>query len=268
MSYQKIQIFGLRCSGTNFLEKWLVNNFKEVEIVNHFAFKHLWNSQFLRPVNSDDSIDIMVIVRNPYDWIRSMQREPHHCPDLLGKSLENFVKTPLKAYPGSSWNCKISSIRDEVKSMELLEYYDNILQMRNSKHKIFCNLIKNKRAILINYELLRDNPDQLANKISSEFGYTPHQELVEIKTFKKTSQIYKQKKVARIPQSIISFINKEIMWDQENYMGYDISDYRWDTYLDIDHIKFQIKTYYAQIQYILLGREKYMKKIESNESLI
>ena len=100
MIKRKIQIFGQRCSGTNFLERWLLTNFRNIEIVNYYAFKHVWNAKLIRDINDNDEILLLVMVRNPFDWIRSFHREPHHCPDLLGLSFSHFLQSNVIAYPG------------------------------------------------------------------------------------------------------------------------------------------------------------------------
>ncbi len=69
-----VQIFGERCSGTNYLEHLLVSNF-EVEIRWDNGFKH-WPV-----VNSyDPTTSYFCISRNLDDWVGSMLKHRHHIP--------------------------------------------------------------------------------------------------------------------------------------------------------------------------------------------
>ena len=251
MSKKRIQIFGLRCSGTNYLKRWLETNFQNVEVINYYAFKHVWNAKLLRHISKNDDIEILVIVRNPFDWIRSVNREPHHCPDLLGLSLSRFLRAPFIAYPGPLWNSEIKSVRNRVKNSKSIEDFENILELRNKKNQLLHQIIKDHSCLIINYELLRDNPAIYFNKITSDLGLIPERELSKIEMYKYTSSKYKQKLRPRISPKDLEFINSGLNWELENDFGYAKSDYTWDILVNTHLLEYQYKWLYQNVKHHL-----------------
>ena len=102
-----IQILGERYSGTNYLAALIRNNIPAVEITESFGFKHWFikdhqprsapNSttdfECVRSLNHSDDTLFLVILRNPFDWLRSLARYPQHAPDHVGLS---FSKQRVK----------------------------------------------------------------------------------------------------------------------------------------------------------------------------
>ena len=69
-----VTIYGERCSGTNYLENLLINNF-DVEITWIYGRKHFFG---FNDLNNSDDVLFIGIVRNIFDWINSLYREKHH----------------------------------------------------------------------------------------------------------------------------------------------------------------------------------------------
>lgn len=72
------QVIGERSSGTNFVSTLIGNNI-QIEDCNYLGWKHAPpHTQFI-------ARDLLVIVsvRDPYDWIRSMHRKPWHTASYL-----------------------------------------------------------------------------------------------------------------------------------------------------------------------------------------
>ena len=75
---KKVQIYGERCSGTNYLEDLITKNFN-VEITWEYGWKHFFGFCEEKLVNSNDTLFICII-RDIYSWINSFFRELHHLP--------------------------------------------------------------------------------------------------------------------------------------------------------------------------------------------
>ena len=95
----KFTIYGERCSGTNYLESLMVNNF-DVSITWDYDWKHFFGWHSLN--NSDDTLFIG-IVRNPVDWLNSFYKNHiiYHCNCVPNNFILNGKITT---------NCKLSII--------------------------------------------------------------------------------------------------------------------------------------------------------------
>ena len=82
----KFTIYGERCSGTNFLEKAIAENF-DIKVTWEYEWKHFFG--FNKCLNSQDTLFIGVI-RDPFDWLFSFHKNPHHIPQQ-NKELHKFL---------------------------------------------------------------------------------------------------------------------------------------------------------------------------------
>jgi len=154
---KKVTIYGERCSGTNYLEQLLVNNF-DVTVTWEYGLKHFFGFNDL--TNSDDTLFIG-IVRNPYDWINSLYREQHHLPKHFKGNIDNFLNSEFY-----SLNYSNQEIMED-RNIYTKERYKNIFEMRHTKMKFLIEdmpkLVKN--YILITYEKLMDEFNPTINEI-------------------------------------------------------------------------------------------------------
>ena len=138
---KKVTIYGERCSGTNYLEELLVNNF-DVEIVWDYGWKHFFGFQDLS--NTDDVLFIGII-RNITDWINSLYREKYHIQHMI--NLELNKEQRIKQY----LNNEMYSI-DERCNEEIFEdrhiytgkRYKNIFELRHIKNEFLIKKMPKK----------------------------------------------------------------------------------------------------------------------------
>lgn len=78
---EKVQIFGERCSGTNYLQNLLLKNF-DVSVTWECGFKHFFGFD---EDKYNDKILFICIVRNPVDWINILYIKKWHLPNDLKK---------------------------------------------------------------------------------------------------------------------------------------------------------------------------------------
>ena len=110
-----INLFGERCSGTNYLFHLVQKNFENVNINTHrFGWKHWFpgtagpgaevGKHAIQPCmqleESTDNDIFLVVFRDPYDWIRSMSKEPHHAHDHFYLPFSKFIRREWKCYYG------------------------------------------------------------------------------------------------------------------------------------------------------------------------
>ena len=124
MILKKIQIYGERCSGTNYLEELLRLNF-DVEIVWTYGWKHFFG---FNDLNNSDDVLFIGIVRNLEDWINSLYRAKHHLPAHLTRNIDMYLNSEFYS---------IVDITEIIKdrNIETGNRYKNIFELRHIKNK-------------------------------------------------------------------------------------------------------------------------------------
>ena len=172
---KKVQIYGERCSGTNYLEDIIKINF-DVDITWQYGWKHFFGFQDEQLKNSDDTIFIC-IVRNLEDWINSFYRERHHLI-LRGKinipeqeQIDEFLNKEFCSFsdnPDGTCNpfCEIL----EDRHIYTGERYKNIFELRHTKIKWMLEDLPNKvkNCVFIKYEDLISDFENTLSKIKDK----------------------------------------------------------------------------------------------------
>lgn len=164
----KVQIYGERCSGTNFLEQVILLNFK-TEITWEYGFKHFFG--FNEYDNSDDTLFISII-RDPVDWLNSFFRNPHQLHYSCCKDIKCFLYNTIGSFKHNSPRFRMGRINQGPekmtdRNMYTKQRYKNIFELRYTKLKYMRETLptKVKNHIFIKYEDLRDDFENTMNKI-------------------------------------------------------------------------------------------------------
>ena len=190
----RVQIFGERCSGTNYLEELLLLNF-DVEITWTYGWKHFFG--FNEFTNSDDVLFIGII-RNLNDWINSFYRNPYHLPPHITKSVQSFLTEPFYSVN------KQGEEMMEDRNLETKERYKNIFELRHVKNKFLMEkmptLVKN--YCLITHEDLLNRFENTMYKLKMYLrpkeGFPSN-----ISYYKKNKKVAYTKKPNIIPDELI-----------------------------------------------------------------
>ena len=153
---KKVQIYGERCSGTNYLEQLLITNF-DVEIVCNYGHKHFFG---FNDLSGADDVLFIGIIRNLVDWVNSLYRMPHHIPSRL-RNIDSFLKDEFFSIQDDG------IINEKDVHLETKEIYKNIFELRYVKNKFLVenmpNLVKNYK--LITYDNLTDDFVNVMNQL-------------------------------------------------------------------------------------------------------
>jgi hypothetical protein len=145
---KNIKVYGERNSGTEYLEKLLIKNLKNINLFkNKYTDKTGWKHGFPR-LNTFDNIDetlFIFIIRDVKSWLISMFKNPYHINEY--KNIYKFISLPLRNIGNSK--------HDVIK-------YDNekgkILNIRYKKIRAYQNFFdKVPHAIIINLSDLQKN---------------------------------------------------------------------------------------------------------------
>jgi len=208
-------IYGERCSGTNFLENAIKQNFY-LELNNELGSKHFFC--FNKYNKSFDKTLFIGIIRNPIYWINSFSKELHHVPPE-NKNINAFINNPFYSVDDNTNNIIIKDL-----NYLTLQKYKNIFELRKLKNFFLINVMKKKvkNYILINYESLLYNYNYTLDFIKDKFQLTPKYTIYQpIKQYKKSNsyKFVKQRNIL-LSHSIVNHIWKNIYIPQENRLGY------------------------------------------------
>ena len=236
-----IQLFGERCSGTNFVSSLVTKNFKHVELTTDFGGKHWFlkdhfprcrpnvstDTECIRSLSHNNSDTLFLcIFRNPFDWIRSLNTRPYHASNHRDISISQFIRKPwlsFERYPAN----KHWPQRDD--GFWFIEEALNLLRLRSMKIEHLLNLqdrVENYHCI--NYETLLDKNAYLAN-IATDFQIELKQpEIMGDNRYfgRPPGTDFSPTKYPTLQQHDIDFINQELDWDLEQKIGYSQTDYQ------------------------------------------
>lgn len=165
---RKIQIFGERCSGTNYCEALIRQNLRDVDLTWEFGWKHFppWiigkqaSLEKLHTPAVHDTL-FLIVVRHPFEWSKSLFQRPFHIITPRDQSYVEFLAMPLLPE---------ISIDDYQRHPITGEYFMNCGELRTW---VLRNMLKYRKHVdhycLVRYEDLRDCPDQILTQISRAF---------------------------------------------------------------------------------------------------
>lgn len=184
-------IFSERCSGSNYLNKLVLNNLAiEKHDVGHKHFPPWFElPQFMW--HGDDKcytyeglehVLVLFIVRNPYDWSQSFHRRPWHAhPTIKNLSYDHFIRKAWKLNPKDRV-IKLMLEHNPFVDKDPMTFLDfpNIFKLRTAKIQNMM-MIEDRvcHFYMINYETVRDHPEEVLQEIAELFNvkqkpiYTP-----------------------------------------------------------------------------------------------
>ena len=214
-------IFGERCSGTNFLEKSIIENF-EIDITWKYGWKHFFGHHNFTNDNEEDETLFICIIRDPIDWINSLLIDKHHMPKENIKDINTFLFNTFYSVKNIDTNEEIL----EDRNMITKQRYKNIFELRKVKNDFLIiklpKLVKN--YVIIKYEDLRDNFYNVMYYLQINFNLIKKNDVFfkSIKYYNgwKESDKYYEKKDIKLNDFIINILINNLDVHQENILNY------------------------------------------------
>ncbi len=229
-----VQIFGERCSGTNFVAHLVKNNLDNIELTKDFGGKHWFikdhyprsrpnestDFQCIRPLRDHSDTLFLCLFRNPYDWVRSIREKPYHARNHNGLILREFIRKPWHSFEHARLNRHWPQ-RDD--NFWFIEEAINILHLRSMKIEHLLNLQNQVDNIcFVNYEKISED-ENILNTIADQFQISlKHTAIKSVsKHFGRAHDIeFSPSNYPDISPEDLKFINEELNWDLENHIGY------------------------------------------------
>lgn len=212
---KQFTIMGERCSGTNYLQELMLENF-DINITWNYGWKHFFGFYDFKKTQEEDETLFIGIVRHPIYWIDSFFKEQHHMPNKPQK-INRFLFNEFY-----SVDDKNNIIKEDLNFINNNKY-KNIFEMRFYKNFYLLNKMPTnvKHYILINYENLRDNTENVLTMLENKFSLVRKSRIFKnIKYYKTSKNLNYKKKDLIIPNiyqlACISKLNKI----QEAKLGY------------------------------------------------
>jgi hypothetical protein len=208
MKINNFTIIGERHTGTNWLESIVKSNF-ELPVTWEYGWKHWMGFNDDRISESRNTL-FLCTTRNPHDWIYSFTREPHHIPTQNKLNTDTFLFNEWISIYNNKPPPLLNKEIKEDRNMHTGERYKNIFELRKVKTE-YINSFKNinPNSIVVKYEDMYNNYQEVFSKISIITGITPKNESLSIKT-----------KTYHISDSLIKKINDNICWEAESKQNY------------------------------------------------
>lgn len=234
-----VQLFGERCSGTNFVASLIHKNLSGIELTKDFGGRHWFiknhhprcrenqstDYQCRRSLHDSSDTLFICLFRNPYDWIRSIHARPYHAGNHWGLSLTEFLRKPWLSFETSRVNPDWPERGD---GYWFIEEAKNILRLRNEKVTHLLNLqgvVEN--VCYVNYEIIRDH-NHLLQKIASQYRIKlKHSNIVAEQRYfgGPRDTEFSKPKYQPISNGDLKFLRSELNWETEGRICYASEDY-------------------------------------------
>ena len=212
-------IYGERCSGTNYLEQLMVENFN-IEVDWKYNWKHFFGFYDFKHTVEEDETLFIGIVRDPLHWLYSLYLNKHHFPNEL-HILQNFLTHEFYSLNNDN------SLNTTDLNYITHQKYKTIFELRKLKNDFLMTIMpkKVKNYILIRYEDLRDNNTQILYLIKSRFNltnkYTIYKNISYYKNYKNIEyKKHSNEHMMSFNHDVIKFIINNLNHQQEHNLGY------------------------------------------------
>jgi hypothetical protein len=232
----KLFVISERCSGSNYINNLVLKNFEVQD--ERLGQKHFppWydlpemmyrgNSQYYTFAGTEDFLFI-IIFRNPYDWVRSIHQKPFHAhSSLVNVSFSKFIRTPWKLSSYDKTAQKQQRLNHLVDRNPLNgSHFDNVLKLRTAKIKNMLQILdRAPNVYYINYEIVRDHPQEVLQEIKSLFRIAAKPSYTPVTTYKgrENKGEYKPKVYKPLSQKDLNYINSQLDPSIEAQIGYSL----------------------------------------------
>lgn len=221
-----LQLFGERCSGTNYVEQLLRRN--AIGLVP--TDRHGWKHGFVESLECsvDDTLFVLVF-RDPFDWARSLWQKPWHAAAPLREvSFSQFVRTEWQC----EWGRDMDLAGDDPRiGSEMLherdpgtgERFANCLRLRTEKARNWLALAKEGRRIVsVRYEDAESDARAFVRTVLRGQGVLRWPWFRGVRTFKGGSQPFVKRVQPVIGRADVEWIVSQLDPHVERALGYDL----------------------------------------------
>jgi len=222
----QLQIFGERCSGTNYVEQLLRRNVRGLQISDRYGWKHGYPGEVAG--GAPDCV-FVVVHRDPFDWVRSLHQRPWHAATpLRGVGLSEFLRSPWWCQWGSDMELVEGDPRLGTEMMherdpQTNERFANVMRLRASKYGAW-HALQGRVAhfMMVRYEEVRAHQRVFLRDFARRFGLFRWPWVRAVKDYKGGSERFVPKRYEPIAAPDLDWIAAELDREGERAAGYDV----------------------------------------------
>lgn len=213
---QRFTIYGERCSGTNFLQESIETNF-DAEVTWAYGWKHFFG---FADLSQSDDVLFIGIVRDAYEWINSLRRNPWHLSKEMLTDNDAFLNKEVRSFHFNGAPIVAERHFSEERP------FKNLYELRYEKCVYLHDVMPHKvrHYLFLRYEDLLQSFDECMAMVSRYLQRKQGHTLIKPLWYKtnrrrrfRPSEIYL---ISR--QEFVSNPHYACFKDQEEIMGYTI----------------------------------------------
>ncbi len=226
-SPKRVQIYGERCSGTNWIAQLLRRNLPGVRVVDDFGWKH-----GLPQGDIEHALDCIFVVvhRDPFDWLRSLHGMPWHAgPELRDVPFSRFLRTPWRCVWGTDMDlakgdARVGSEMVHERDLATGKPFANVMQLRRGKMQAWAALPTRVRHHLdVRYEAVVPDPRTFVRTFAARFGLRRWPWFRGVTTAKGGRERFLAKPYAPIAADDLAWITSQLDVAAERALGFDLA---------------------------------------------
>jgi hypothetical protein len=222
-----LQLFGERCSGTNFVAQLLRRNAWRLSPTDRFGWKHGFVDEVRGPA---EDTAFLLVVRDPFDWAQSLWRQPWHAAaPLRDATFSDFLRM--------EWHCEWGRDMELAKGdprigSEMLherdpatgERFVDILALRAAKLRAHLSLRDRVRRFSVaQYERVAAEPRAFCREFCAEHGIARWPWFRPVRTFKGGTDPFVPKPREPMRRDDVLHIASRLDAALEREVGYDVA---------------------------------------------
>ncbi len=235
---QYIKVMSERCSGSYYTVALIDENFDGLtRLGDEYGIKHFYpwfgyESKYYGPqedytFEGSENVLFVILFRDPYDWLRSLKRTTFLGPEELQIcDFSQFIR--------GKWgiNTSYDQVREWQKIHPLIELnpmtgglFKNVMEMRSAKIRNLLQVpSKVRNYYIINYEKVRDCPEEVVQEMESIFHLTRKSKFTPIFKIRGIPEAddYVLRQYPEISYEDYLYINNYLETELERSIGYEL----------------------------------------------
>lgn len=229
------QVFGERCSGTNYLEALMARNFpgltppcierqNDICVRWRFGWKHGFPTMPIVPA----SVLFVAVFRHPETWLASLYRNPWHvAPDVAGLPFSEFIRAEWRCIANNPGFDSRRGTPEYETELNLDRHpltgkrFRNAVELRNVKNIGFLSLRdRSVNCAFVRYEDIRNDPVGTVEALAASFGLRSSSRFVSVQQFKGRAEEYRPTPHTALEEGDRDFLWQNLDLETEAFLGY------------------------------------------------